>query len=104
MRMTKTAACLLAGAFLPAGVANAATTDRTGSSTVWPMTSRTQVAQAKTSQGSEQVKTLSPQAPVSMPQPVGSFPTNAVTDRPYRQPRGRESRVIRRPSAPCSGR
>ncbi|WP_342635983.1 DNA starvation/stationary phase protection protein [Lichenihabitans psoromatis] len=88
MRMTKIAACLLAGVLLPVGLASAATTPDTRASTVWPMTARTQVAQAKTSQGSEQVKTLSPQAPVSMPQPVGAFPTNAVTDRPYVSPEG----------------
>lgn len=40
------------------------------------------------SQGSDQVKTLSPAAPVAMPQATGPFPENAVTDRPYISPEG----------------
>lgn len=42
----------------------------------------------KSSQGSAQVETLSPPAPVAIPQPVGSFPTNQVTGRPYVSPEG----------------
>ena len=42
----------------------------------------------KTAQGSDQVKTLSPQSKVAMPQPLGTFPTNTVTNRPYVSPEG----------------
>ncbi len=42
----------------------------------------------KTSQGSDQVKTMSPQGKVAMPQPLGTFPTNTVTNRPYVSPEG----------------
>ena len=45
-------------------------------------------AGGKPSQGSAQVETLSPQGKVAMPQALGTFPTNAVTNRPFVSPEG----------------
>lgn len=86
--MHKTAACLALALSLGTASAYAFVTDA-------HKPHRLRVAQAdgsgsgeKTSQGSEAVKTLSPQAKVAIPQPLGSFPTNEVTNRPYVSPEG----------------
>ena len=50
--------------------------------------SATATSGEKTSQGSDQVKTLSPQGKVAIPQPLGTFPTNTVTNRPFVSPEG----------------
>ena len=44
--------------------------------------------QGRPSQGSEAVKTLSPNGEIRIPQDVGRFPTNQVTNRPYVSPEG----------------
>jgi len=40
------------------------------------------------SKGSEAVQTLSPQGDIKIPQELGKFPTNAMTDRPFVSPEG----------------
>ena len=53
-----------------------------------PPAARTQDADGRPSQGSEQVRTLSPNGDIRIPQEVGGFPTNQVTDRPFGSPEG----------------
>ena len=59
-----------------------------GAATLMAQTANGGAAGERTSQGSDQVKTLSPQGRVGMPQPLGTFPTNTVTNRPYVSPEG----------------
>jgi starvation-inducible DNA-binding protein len=61
---------------------------RAGAATLMAQTANGGAAGQRTSQGSDQVKTLSPQGKVGMPQPLGTFPTNTVTNRPYVSPEG----------------
>ena len=79
--------------FLIAAALSAATITPTlpvaaSASTLMAQAANGTTAGEKTSQGSDQVKTLSPQGKVAMPQPLGTFPTNTVTNRPYVSPEG----------------
>ena len=80
MRQILIVAALSATALAPMLPASAAT--------LMAQTANGGTAGEKTSQGSDQVKTLSPQGKVGMPQPLGTFPTNTVTNRPYVSPEG----------------
>ena len=81
LRMTLFAALAMTTALcVPVRPASAAT--------LLAQSSAATAAGEKSSQGSDQVKTLSPQGKVGMAQPLGAFPTNTITNRPFVSPEG----------------